>query len=175
MYDCMEGHRRLLIEAMVFLLSELTAQAGRKPSLVDNAYVALKEVIRDGVLPPGYQGSEQEIAGKLNISRTPVHEAIIRLQSEGLVKVLPKRGVLVCSISPDDMREIYDVNIACESMAAELLAALLESERRIKAGVLVVNGRIARIAETIIGPVSPCRNALTQVAANPNEVRGRAS
>ena len=37
------------------------------------------------------------------------------------------------------------------------------------------NGRFARIAETIIGPVSPCRNALTQVAANPNEVRGRAS
>jgi len=85
----MEGDRGLLFEAMVFLLSELTAQAGRKPSLVDNAYVALKEVIRDGVLPPGYQGSEQEIAGKLNMSRTPVHEAIIRLQSEGLVKFFP--------------------------------------------------------------------------------------
>jgi len=122
--------------------------------------------------------------GKLNMSRTPVHEAIIRLQSEGLVNVLPKRGVLVCSISPDDMREIYDVIIACESMAAELLAALPESERRIKADaldahatmglalqendlvawakaddefhrLLVVivscgNGRIARIAETIM-------------------------
>src|ERR1700738_2765460 len=136
MYDCMEGDRGLLFEAMVFPLSELTAQAGRKPSLVDNAYVALKEVIRDGVLPPGYQGSEQEIAGKLNMSRTPVHEAIIRLQSEGLVKVLPKRGVLVCSISPDDMREIYDVIIACESMAAELLAALPESDRRIEADAL---------------------------------------
>ena len=83
------------------------AQDGRKPSLVDNAYVALKEVIRDGVLPPGYQGSEQEIAGKLNMSRTPVHEAIIRLQSEGLVKVLPKRGVLVCSISPDDCENVF--------------------------------------------------------------------
>jgi len=105
----MEGDRRLLFEAMVLPLSELTAQAGRKPSLVDNAYVALKEVIRDGVLPPRYQGSEQEIAGKLNMSRTPVHEAIIRLQSEGLVKILPKRGVLVCSISPDDMRERFPV------------------------------------------------------------------
>src|SRR5271167_145231 len=83
MYDCMEGDRGLLFEAMVFLLSELTAQAGRKPSLVDNAYVALKEVIRDGVLPPGYQGSEQEIDGKLNMSRTPVHEAIIRPPSIG--------------------------------------------------------------------------------------------
>jgi hypothetical protein len=39
MYNCMEGERGLLFEAMVFPLSELTAQAGRKPSLVDNAYV----------------------------------------------------------------------------------------------------------------------------------------
>ena len=164
-------------------LTELVTETGRKPSLVDDAYAALKDAIRDGVLPAGYQGSEQEIAGKLNMSRTPVHEAIIRLQSEGLVKVLSKRGVLVCSISPDDMREIYDVIIACESMAAELLAALPESERRIKADALDAlnasmdfalqhddllawakaddefhrllvascgNGRIARIAETIM-------------------------
>src|ERR1700732_650267 len=136
MYSCMEADPELRFQGMVFPLSELTAQAGRRPSLVDDAYVALKEVIRDGVLPPGYQGSEQAIADKLKMSRTPVHEAIIRLQSEGLVKVLPKRGVLVCSISPDDMREIYDVIIACESMAAELLAALPESERCIKADAL---------------------------------------
>jgi Bacterial regulatory proteins, gntR family len=97
---------------------------------------ALKQAIREGVLPPGYQGSEQEIADKLKMSRTPVHEAIIRLQSEGLVKVLPKRGVPVCVVSPDDMREIYEVIIACESTAAELLAALPESERRVKADAL---------------------------------------
>jgi DNA-binding GntR family transcriptional regulator len=183
MYGCVEVDRGLLFQAMVFPLSELTAQAGRKPSLVDDAYVALKDAVRQGVLPPGYQGSEQEIADKLNMSRTPVHEAIIRLQSEGLVKVLPKRGVLICSISPDDMREISDVIIACESMAAELLAGLPESERRVKADALDAlnasmsfalqkndlvawakaddefhrllvascgNGRIARIAETIM-------------------------
>src|SRR5208283_4709578 len=125
MYDCMEGDRRLLFEAMVLPLSELTAQAGRKPSLVDNAYVALKEVIRDGVLPPRYQGSEQEIAGKLNMSRTPVHEAIIRLQSEGLVKILPKRGVLVCSISPDDMRERFPV--VCNRPPERIETCVVES------------------------------------------------
>jgi DNA-binding GntR family transcriptional regulator len=120
----------------VMPLSDLVTPAGRKPSLVDDAYGALKQVIRDGVLPAGYQGSEQEIADKLKMSRTPVHEALIRLQSEGLVKVLPKRGVLVCAISPEDMREIYDVIIACESTAAELLAALPESERQAKAEAL---------------------------------------
>jgi DNA-binding GntR family transcriptional regulator len=114
-------------------LSDLTFQSGGKRSLVEDAYVALKQVIRDGVLPPGYHGSEQEIADKLTMSRTPVHEAIIRLQSEGLVKVLPKRGVLVCAVTPEDIREIFEVIMACESMAAELLAALPVPERRVKA------------------------------------------
>jgi DNA-binding GntR family transcriptional regulator len=168
---------------MVFPLSDLVEETGKKSSLVNDAYAALKQVIRDGVLPPGYQGSEQEIANKLKMSRTPVHEAIIRLQSEGLVKVLPKRGVLVCAISPEDMREIFDVIIAFESLAAELLAGLPESERQAKADALDAlnasmgralekndlvawakaddefhrllvescgNGRIARIAETIM-------------------------
>jgi DNA-binding GntR family transcriptional regulator len=121
---------------MSFPLTELVTGTERKPSLVDDAYAALKEAIRQGVLPSGYQGSEQEIAGKLNMSRTPVHEAIIRLQSEGLVKVLSKRGVFICTISPDDMREIYDVLIACESMAAELLAGLPLLERETQANAL---------------------------------------
>lgn len=165
-------------------LAELLPDVAKKPSLVDDAYQALKTAIRDDVLPAGYQGSEQEIAGKLHMSRTPVHEAIIRLQSEGLVKVLSKRGVLVCTVSLDDLREIYDVIIACESMAAERLASLPEAERKVKAGALDAlnatmkaalqdgrdllawakaddefhrllvascgNGRIARVAETIM-------------------------
>jgi DNA-binding GntR family transcriptional regulator len=100
-----------------------------KSSLVDDAYRALKEAIRENAFPPGYQGSELEIAQKLGMSRTPVHEAVIRLQEEGLVRVLPRRGVVVCSISPDDIREIYDVIIALESAAAELLASKPRSER----------------------------------------------
>ena len=118
---------------MVRPLLDLGVQSGRKPSLVDEAYAALKQAIREGVLTPGYQGSEQEIADKLTMSRTPVHEAVIRLQSEGLVKVLPKRGVLVGALTPEDIREIFEVIIACESMAAELLAALPEPEGRVKA------------------------------------------
>ena len=95
-----------------------------KASLVENAYDALKSAIRDNVFPPGYQGSEQEIATQLGMSRTPVHEAVIRLQEEGLLRVLPRRGVLVSAISPDDMREIYEVIIALECASAELIAAM---------------------------------------------------
>ena len=70
-----------------------TQEPEKRPSLVEDAYKALKEAIRNNVFPPGYQGSEQEIALRLGMSRTPVHEAIIRLQEDGLVRVLSKRGV----------------------------------------------------------------------------------
>jgi len=187
---------------MSFPLTELVTETERKPSLVDDAYAALKDAIRQGVLPSGYQGSEQEIAGKLNMSRTPVHEAIIRLQSEGLVKVLSKRGVFICTISPDDMREIYDVIIACESMAAELLASLPEFERGTKASALKAlnasmgsalqnddllawakaddefhrllvancgNGRIARIAETIMDQSHRARMLTLKLRPTPTQ------
>ena len=187
---------------MSFPLTELVTETERKPSLVDDAYAALKDAIRQGVLPSGYQGSEQEIAGKLNMSRTPVHEAIIRLQSEGLVKVLSKRGVFICTISPDDMREIYDVIIACESMAAELLAGLPEFERGTKANALEAlnasmgfalqnddllawakaddefhrllvascgNGRIARIAETIMDQSHRARMLTLKLRPTPTQ------
>src|SRR5688572_13990993 len=108
------------------LRSRSQAAQADATSLVDEAYQALKTAIRDNVFPPGHQAAEPEIARQLGMSRTPVHEAIIRLQEEGLVQVLPRRGVLICPVSADDIREIYDVLIAVEAMAAALLAALPE-------------------------------------------------
>ena len=122
------------------MIEKLQARAAqdmhKRPSLVEDAYRALKEAIRDNVFPPGYQGSEQEMAMRLGMSRTPVHEAIIRLQEDGLVRVLSKRGVMVCPLAPEDVREIYEVIIAIESMAAELLAARSQEERRLVANEL---------------------------------------
>jgi DNA-binding GntR family transcriptional regulator len=111
------------------MLAEVLEETGKKPSLVDDAYRKLKDAIRENEFPPVYQGSEQEIASRLGMSRTPVHEAVIRLQEEGLVRVLARRGVVVCAISADDMREIYEVIIALESAAAELLSERPSQER----------------------------------------------
>lgn len=116
--------------------AEISDAGAKRGSLVDEAYAALKQAIRDNDFPPGYQGSEQEIAVRLGMSRTPVHEAIIRLQEDGLVRVLSKRGVLICPLAPQDIREIYEVIIAVESMAAELLAALPEASRAVVADEL---------------------------------------
>jgi DNA-binding GntR family transcriptional regulator len=93
------------------------------PSLVEIAHEKMRRKILDNFWPPGYQALEQEIALQLGMSRTPVHEALMRLVSEGLVEVVPRRGMRVLAVSPTDMQEIYQVLTALESMAAELLAA----------------------------------------------------
>lgn len=109
--------------------SDSATPAEGRSSLGESAYRALRARILEMTLPPGHQAAEGELATQLGMSRTPVHEAVIRLQEEGLVRVLPRRGVVVCAISPDDMREIYEVIVALESASAELLAEKPGAER----------------------------------------------
>jgi DNA-binding GntR family transcriptional regulator len=97
--------------------------APARPSLADAAYAALKASILEGLLPPGEEAVEQAIADQLGMSRTPVHEAVLRLQHEGFLRVLPRRGVRVLPIDPEDLRQTYEVLIALEGAAAALLAA----------------------------------------------------
>ncbi len=91
-------------------------------SLTDEAYACLKEEILENRMPPGFQMLEQELAQRLKMSRTPVREALIRLQDEGLVEVVPRRGMRVLPLSPTDMQEIYEVLTCIEVEAAALLA-----------------------------------------------------
>ncbi len=91
-------------------------------SLVDAAYEQIRRRILDNVWPPGHRALEQEVAMQLGMSRTPVREALLQLQNEGLVEVIPRHGVRVLPVSPTDMREIYEILTALECMASELLA-----------------------------------------------------
>jgi DNA-binding GntR family transcriptional regulator len=95
--------------------------AGRR-SLVDKAYTVIRRRILDNVYPPGHRALEQEFADELGLSRTPVREALLKLQAEGLVEVIPRHGARVLPVSSDDMREIYEILTALEPMAAELVA-----------------------------------------------------
>lgn len=97
--------------------------AVRGASRATQAYCRLKEDILSNALPAGYQALEQEIAEQLQMSRTPVREALLRLQDEGLVEIVPRRGMRVKPVSIDDMREIYELLYCVEATAAELLAA----------------------------------------------------
>ena len=98
------------------MLSEL------KPTRVEDAYLRLKDEILQNRMPPGFQAPEPEIALRLGMSRTPVREALIRLESEGLVRLIPRHGALVLPVAADDMREIYEILTALEPEAAASLA-----------------------------------------------------
>ena len=91
-------------------------------SLVDDAYELIRRRILDNLWPPGHRALEQEVALALGMSRTPVREALMRLQNEGLVEVIPRHGMRVLPVSPNDMGEIYQILTALECMAAEMLA-----------------------------------------------------
>lgn len=103
-----------------------------RQTLVDRAYTAIRRRVLDNVYPPGFQALEQDLAEDLGISRTPLREALIRLQNEGLVEVKPRHGMRVLPVSPTDMKEIYEVLTALESLAAELAARRNPPEHEIK-------------------------------------------
>jgi DNA-binding GntR family transcriptional regulator len=97
-------------------------RAAPRSSLVDAAYNALRRRILENAYPPGHRALEQALAEELGISRTPLREALIRLQKEGLVEVVPRHGMRVLPVSPSDMKQIYEILSALESMAAALAA-----------------------------------------------------
>jgi len=93
-----------------------------KKSRVSDAYAQIKEEILSNRMPPGFQAPEPEIALKLGMSRTPVREALIRLEAEGLVELIPRRGARVLPLRAEDMTEIYEILTALESDVAASLA-----------------------------------------------------
>jgi DNA-binding GntR family transcriptional regulator len=93
-------------------------------SLVDKAYLEIRRRILEDRWQPGFQALEEAIALELEMSRTPVREALIRLEREGLVEILPRRGMRVVAISSTDMCEIYEVVTVLESEAAARLARM---------------------------------------------------
>jgi DNA-binding GntR family transcriptional regulator len=96
------------------------ARAGERSTEV--AYQWLRQRILDNEFAPGTQILEQTLADQIGISRTPVREALIELQQDGLVEIVPRHGVRILPLSPDDMREIYAILTNLEPMAAEELA-----------------------------------------------------
>jgi len=91
-------------------------------SLADQAYDRFREGLRTGAFRPGQRLLETELAERLGMSRTPVREAIRRLQSEGLIPHLPARGLCVAAYDAAQVDELYVMREALEGTAARLAA-----------------------------------------------------
>ncbi len=90
--------------------------------LVDEATQALRDAILSGRLPSGARLRQMDLAARLGISRTPIREALGRLQQEGLVEILPAAGVRVAVLDLTEAAELYDVREVLDGLAARLAA-----------------------------------------------------
>ncbi|MBK1659311.1 GntR family transcriptional regulator [Paracraurococcus ruber] len=91
-------------------------------SLAERAFRRLRDAIVQGALPAGSRISERSLAASLGISAQPVREALRRLEQDGMVVTLPRRGTVVADFGPDRQAEMGRIRAALEGAAAALAA-----------------------------------------------------
>ena len=102
----------------------------RDLTLTDRAYRQLEEMITTLVLPPGMVLGEQNLVQRLGIGRTPIREALQRLARDGLVVVLPRRGILVSEINVRTHLRLLETRRVLEKLIARLAAERATTEER---------------------------------------------
>ncbi len=110
-----------------------TAGAGNLPKLTrervgDSVLSLLRQSILSQAFRPGQRLNVAEVAERLDVSITPVKEAINRLVSEGLVRIVPRSGTFVADLVPEEVEETFQVREALECRAAELAVGHLTPE-----------------------------------------------
>lgn len=105
-------------------MSDAYTGADASLSRVEQVYRKIKSSILSNEFPPGYQALEPEIAKRLGVSRTPVREALIRLEAENLIELIPRRGMRVQPLVVEDILEINQILISLETFAVSLLARI---------------------------------------------------
>lgn len=125
-----------------------SAQMSDAESLV---YRSVRQKIVDGTFASGKHLSTESLAALLGVSRTPVREALRRMQAEGLVVLHANRGAFVASWTRDDVDEVFDLRIVLEAHASEHAA------RRISDAAIEQLRELARRMEAAVASKSPSR------------------
>lgn len=101
-------------------MKDLTMTIDNYLPLRDVVFITLREAILKGELEPGERLMEIALAQKLGVSRTPIREAIRKLELEGLVVMAPRKGAEVAEITLKDLRDVLEVRKNLEELAVEL-------------------------------------------------------
>ncbi|MFT8872190.1 MAG: GntR family transcriptional regulator [Sporolactobacillus sp.] len=115
-------------------------------------YRQLRAMILEGRFAAGKRLVERDIAAQLNVSRTPIREALFRLESQGLVRTVPRKGVVVETVSASRLLDIFDILSALEALSAELSARRIDGEK-------------AQLCETWIGRIDTFLSGTREEAA----------
>ena len=124
-------------------------------TLTRRAYDSIKEYILEGRLDENDRLTEEALANQLGISKSPIREALNRLESEGFIRIAPRRGAYLRQFSPDEMEQLYDVREALEvhvTRTAHVTPALLnELDKSVKRSraLLKANDKAKYIEEDV--------------------------
>src|SRR5919202_2925313 len=91
-------------------------------SAAARVYAHVKERLLDGRFPPGSLLSENEVSQRLGLSRTPVRQAFVQLEGEGLLELYPKRGALVVPIAASEVEDVFEARLLVEEHCARRAA-----------------------------------------------------
>jgi DNA-binding GntR family transcriptional regulator len=97
-------------------------------TLANRVYRILRDKILQGDFAPGERINLTSLAQQLEVSNTPVREAVARLERLGLLEVIPYRGCYIQALNPSQMADVFDVRIALEELAARFAARRVTSE-----------------------------------------------
>lgn len=100
--------------------------------LRDVVFQTLRKAILTGELKPGERLMEIHLANRLGVSRTPIREAIRKLELEGLVTMIPRRGAEVARITEKSLRDVLEVRRALDALCAELACRRITEEEKVQ-------------------------------------------
>jgi DNA-binding GntR family transcriptional regulator len=103
--------------------------ASEREALVDRLAADLQQRVLSGDIPSGTRLRQSALADEFGVSRTPIREALRKLQAAGLVEVQPNRGALVRGLSSREIRDAYQVRAELEALAAELAATRIRHDQ----------------------------------------------
>ena len=110
------------------MTSDFTVHMNEYLPLRDVVFNTLRQAILKGELKPGERLMEIDLAEKLGVSRTPIREAMRKLELEGLVVMIPRRGAQVANITEKDLNDVLEVRIALENVAIEKACTRMSKE-----------------------------------------------
>lgn len=112
-------------------------------SFFDRAYVEILDAISDGTLKPGERLTQESVAQRLNVSRQPIHNALLVLKAQGFVREAGRRGLAVAPVDPQLFEAIYDFRSAIEPLAVRLAIPHLNEDAVKRGRLLIARGQSA--------------------------------
>lgn len=136
------------------MTSDFTVNMDQYLPLRDVVFNTLRQAILKGELKPGERLMEIALADRLGVSRTPIREALRKLELEGLVVMIPRRGAQVADITEKDLNDVLEVRIALETLAIEKACKRMNEEQIEKLWMaakefqeMTADGNLVRLAE----------------------------